>query len=186
MDFEKFDDVEVSDQEIKDISTMVGILLDKQAELAALTEQVKIAAKAIRDIEEKELPDLMDAAGAKDFTTSDGVKVSVESVVSASITKARESEAFKWLRDNGHAPLIKRELKVVFGKGQDNMAGEIKGLLTDKLAEMDIDAAPSDKSSVHAGTLKSWVKEMVNEGKEFPHETFGVWLGRKAKVKGAK
>ena len=34
---------------------------------------------------------------------------------------------------------------------------------------------PQEKKSIHAGTLKAFVKERIAEGKKFPRKMFGVY-----------
>jgi hypothetical protein len=35
---------------------------------------------------------------------------------------------------------------------------------------------------VHPATLKSWVKEMTENGSEFPSDLFGAFIGKRAKI----
>ena len=63
----------------------------------------------VRDIEENRIPEIMDDLELETFTAH-GLKVAVTEIVRCSIPKAKESGAFKWLRENGHAALIKRKI----------------------------------------------------------------------------
>jgi hypothetical protein len=38
------------------------------------------------------------------------------------------------------------------------------------------------KEAVHPMSLKSWVKEMTENGSEFPSDLFGAFIGKKAKI----
>ena len=53
----------------------------------------------------------------------DGNSVTLNQFVYASIPEANKAEAFAFLRDIGEDDIIKNEVKVQFGKGQDNEAG---------------------------------------------------------------
>ena len=42
---------------------------------------------------------------------------------------------------------------------------------------------PEQKSEIHPGTLRSWAKGRIEDGKELPMDMFGVWVGQRAKIK---
>ena len=54
--------------------------------------------------------------------------------------------------------IIKNDVTCSFGKGEDNMAGDVIGLLRDKGFD------PKTKTHVHPSTLKAFVKEQITKG----------------------
>lgn len=164
---------------------------DAVAKVVAMVEYVEGLSQTLADTEahvkelkelhrraiELELPQAMSEAGLTSFTTDTGRKVSLETFVSGSIPKARQAEAFTWLRENGHGGLIKRELSVSFGKGQDAFASEIRQFLENRFLTVD------DKESVHPSTLAAWARECLSEGVPVPLETLGIYSALRAKIK---
>ena len=77
------------------------------------------------------IPSLMDEMGVERLDV-DGLTVERKMMVHASIPQARKDEAFAWLRENGLDDIIKNDVTCSFGKGEDNMAGDVVGILQEK------------------------------------------------------
>jgi hypothetical protein len=74
--------------------------------------------------------------------------------------------------------LIKREVKVEFGKDQEEWAQELERELKGWKHPLKVDV----KRGVHPSTLASFVTEQLQEGVEIPLDTFGVYRQRAAKI----
>lgn len=164
------------------LSSLRALVLDlKKAEAvqAKAEEAFNKAKKAVTKITEKELPDLMDAAGQVEITTLDGYKVTVKENVRANIKVADQPRAFGWLVKNGHERLIQRQFTFKFANNQDKaaVAFEQAVLRLDDLPDYD------DKKAVHASTLSSFVKTELEAGRELPLALLGVHRQRVATVK---
>lgn len=156
-------------------------LAEQQAEAEALVEErqhaLNAAQEQLRDLSERQLPEAMDAVGMETFTTRSGLRVDVKETIRASIPKAKAAAAFRWLREHGHAALIKRTVSSQFGKGEDESAQathkalEAMGLLV------------KDEAAVHPSTLSSFVREKLKNGKDVPQELLGVHRQRVSKLK---
>jgi len=142
-----------------------------------LTSDLKAANELVRRIEEVDLPDAMAAIGMQKFVLTTGETVDVKTEYHASIPKAREGEAFNWLREHNADALLKRIVSVQFGRGEDDAAGEIAAML-----ENEYSLPVEQKLSVHPSTLKSFVKERIEEGAELPQDLFGVHIINRARV----
>ncbi len=121
----------------------------------------------------------METMGVESLTV-DGNKVSIDKFVSARIPETKKQEAFQFLRDVGEGDLIKNEVVVSFSMGQDNQAGSVVADLEDK------GFAPVKKQHVHPMTLKTWVKNRIESGKDVDFDLFGVYQGNRAKIKGGQ
>jgi len=154
-------------------------LAEKQAAAAAkvadLEAQLNAAREELRDIAERQVPELMDQIGIDEFKTTTGLKIKIEETIRASIPKAKAPLAFAWLKNNGHGALIKRVVSVAFGRGEDEKADELRQRLAD---EFEVD----DNSSVHPSTLAAFVREKLRNGEEIPLDLFGVHRQRIAKI----
>ena len=122
------------------------------------------------------IPQLMDEMGVERLDV-DGVTVERKMIVSASIPAARKDEAFSWLRDNGLDDIIKNDVTCSFGKGEDNIAGDVVGLLQERGFD------PNQKTHIHPSTLKAFVKERVESGKPIDLDMFGAFVANAAEIR---
>ena len=140
------------------IAKLAENIAQKEADVAALEDKLKDAKKALLRLTDEE----------------------IKKIYGASIPVASREEAFTWLRANGHGDMVKNVVSVGFGMGEDSMAAEFSEMALSKGLH------PDQKESVHPSRLRSWVKEQVEEGAEFPMELFGAFIGQRAIIKGAK
>jgi hypothetical protein len=175
----------VQDSDIQRISRIATNIVQEQFVIQALEDDVKARKAKLFELQTVELPEAMDMAGIAEFTTSDGAKVKVAPVVQGSLPKeySKRSAALDWLRANGHEGLIKREISVAFGKGQDDVASLLVDKINELLQSEEVDAPVEDNPSVHPQTLCAWAREMIAEQTPFPADSLGLWIGRKAIVK---
>lgn len=147
-----------------------------EKELADAEALVTKAKEKLNNISERLLPEAMERCGLSEFTSATGLKIRIKEDIRASIPKAREALAHQWLRDNGFGSLIKRVVSISFGRGEDEKADDLHKLLEERALEAD------DKTSVHVMTLKAFVTEQLEQGKDIPLELFGVFRQRKAVI----
>lgn len=149
-------------------------LSDKIAQLEAEEETLK---KELRELTCTTIPALMDTELClEEVKTPDGVRVQIKEDVESNISQERKTAALTWLEVNGHAALIKRNITVAFNREQSEEASKLVQELAKTYPGVDLD------SKVHPSTLKSWVKAMLEEGKPFPLDLFGVFRRRTAKI----
>jgi hypothetical protein len=107
----------------------------------------------------------------------DGMTVERKMIVAASIPVANREQAFEWLRANGLDDIIKNDITVSFGKGEDNVAGDVVGLLQERGFD------PKTKTHVHPSTLKAFVKERITDGKPIDLDLFGAFISNAAQIR---
>jgi hypothetical protein len=129
---------------------------------------------------DEDLPSVLEELGVKSFTLEDGSKVSVQPLYGASIPAPRKEEAFAWLRENGYDDLIKNDVVCSFGRGEDEKAADFAQAARER------GLSPEQKQTVHAQTLKAWVRERVESGDAFPMDIFGAFVGQRATIKKGK
>ena len=122
------------------------------------------------------IPALMDEMGMERIDV-DGLTVERKMMVHASIPQDRKEEAFAWLRDKGLDDIIKNDVTCSFGKGEDNMAGDVVGMLKDRGFD------PKTKTHVHPSTLKAFIKERVTDGKPIDLDMFGAFIANAAQIR---
>jgi hypothetical protein len=88
----------------------------------------------------------------------------------------KTEEAFDWLRQNGFGDLIKNNVTLTFGRNEDSTA---KNLVED-LRKKGHNVNQTEK--VEPMTLKAFVKEQIQQGKNVPSDIFGVYVANKTKI----
>ena len=166
-----------SDEQLSGVAELVRQQLALEEYIANAEEHLKKLKKDHQRISTQTIPDaIADANLLSEFTTADGVKVSIKPFISANISEARREEAHTWLRDNQHGDIIKNIISVDTGKDQELAEKAIKAL-------SDGGFNPASKENVHASTLKAWLREQIEAGTPVPLELFGAFLGQKSTIK---
>jgi vesicle coat complex subunit len=163
----------------KDLSALVSKIQEVRDQLADAEQEVKRLTNIKNQLETDQIPALMEEMGQTKGTWN-GVEVKLVQKIDARITEANKEAAFAWLRNNGHDGIIKNDVTMSFSKGEDNLAGDVIGLLRDKGFD------PVQKTSVHASTLKSFIKDGLEKGISLDLDLLGGYvrnvasIGRKA------
>lgn len=177
-----FEQEEASEDQLEKISkaAMQAVALDRQV---ADLEAAVVTLKTDRDtILNKTLPALLDSAGMNGFDLRDGSSIEIKDVVSGSLpSEAKKPEerkrALAWLLKNGGKGLIKTSFKTEFGVGQEKLVQAFEKLI------VKAKFAAKKETGVHPQTLCAFVRELLEDGKEVPIETLGIYVGRHAKIK---
>ena len=151
-----------------------------EQEIAQYEQFVKEKKQALYKITDEQLPEALEEMGLQKFTLTDGAEISVKPIYAASIPKERKEEAFQWPRDHDFGDLVKNNVTVSFGRGEDDNASAFAAL-----AEKE-GFIPSQKEEIHASTLRAFIKERVENGDEFPSELFGAYVCQRAVIKRSK
>lgn len=172
--------------------TVIANLGQQQADLAreieADEEALKEKVKRFKKLTEFDIPMYLKSLGMTSYRLTDGSSVDVTTKYDAQISEKRREAAHKWLRDHNFGDLIKNELIIEVGKGEDR--DEKVRRLTALAVELGLIA--ERKEAVHAGTLKAFVKEQVEkqsvvelDGPQpdaIPHELFGIFIRDVAEI----
>lgn len=161
---------------LANISQLAESQLSLEKEIAIINAQLEEKSEKLARVRDTLLPDAMMNVGMESFTLKDGSKVVVSKFYAASIKPEFQGFVFNWLRENQFGEIIKREIKTKFGKGQDAEATALAGMLTTMKLPFE------DKESVHPQTLKAFVREQLEGGKNLPMNEMGVFVGSRAKV----
>jgi|TARA_B100001094_G_C17874727_1_gene643863 hypothetical protein len=161
---------------MEDIATACNKLLDIQKEVSALEDQLKKKKEQELKLSEQDIPNLMQKAGAASIKLTDGTAVEIKPYYGARIPASRTEEAFDWLRENNYADLIKNNVTLTFGRNEDNMAKS----LVDDLRNKGHNVKQAEK--VEPMTLKAFVREQIEKGKDVPADLFGVYVATRTKL----
>ena len=158
-------------------------LSDKVIELRNLEDQIKNAEDSVSKLKEKqktlsqfEIPMMMEEMHITKLKLKDGESVEIKKIYGASIPQENQEAAFTWLRDHDLGDIIKNDITVTFGRGEDNKASEYATLAQGQGFE------PVQKIGVHPQTLKAVVRERLESGREMPTDIFKTYAGNSTKI----
>ena len=176
MDLEAESAITVDTAVSSDIAKSCNKLLETQKEIDKLEDKLKTFKTTETTLSEQTIPNLMQQAGVSLIKLKDGSSVEIKPFYAARIPSSKIEEAFEWLRTNGHGDLIKNNVMLTFGRKQDN---EAKSLVAE-LREKGHNVKQAEK--VEPMTLKAFVKEQIQGGKNVPADLFGVYVASKTKI----
>ena len=176
MDIEKMSNIDISQDSVKSISDKCNQLKDLQTQIETEEEKLKKLKNQSRDLEERIIPEMMQEAGVSLLKLKDGSTVEVKPFYAAKIPESRVDEAFGWLRTKGFEDLIKNTVTASFNRGQDNQVSELIKVCEEHGFNY------NKKEKVEPMTLKAFVREQVENGKELPFDLFGVYIANKTKI----
>ena len=164
--------------EITDIAQQCVLLKKKEDEVADLEDKLKAKKEERDDISSRVIPELLQEQGLSEIKLADGSKVSVKKEFRATLPKddLRREAAYKWLRDQGLGDIIKNNVSVSFGKGEDNKAQQLVDLAVAN------GFTPQQKSDVAWNTLTALYEERVKAGLDMPSDVFSLWIKDKTKI----
>ena len=187
--------INFEDDQIKSVTQVDAAksLSDKVLELRDLEDEIQNAEDSINKLKEKakilsqiEIPAMMQDMHITKLKLKDGESVEVKPFYYASVSQGinetdsdyaqRKEQAFTWLRNNGLGDIIKNDITVTFGKGEDNKAAQYAVLARGQGFE------PVQKVGVHAQTLKAVVRERVEAGLDMPSDIFNTFVGNQTKI----
>ena len=157
-------------------------LSDKILDLKDLEDEVANAEESLKTLKEKraiscvEIPKMMDEMQITKLKLKDGEAVEIKKVYGASIPKDQQEAAFTWLRNNGLGDIIKNDITVTFGRGEDNKAASYAELARGSGFE------PIQKIGVNPMTLKALVRERLESGQDVPADLFKPFEGNQTKI----
>ena len=165
---------------LKTVAEIARMIVSQEAKLADLEQRTKDAKKELLQLTDNELPNMLAEIGLSKMTLGDGSEVTVKQTYGASILVANRPKAYDWLREHGYDDIIKNVVSCQFGRGEDEKALAFKAVAENE-------GYPADqKTDIHSGTLRAFVKERCEAGDDFPMDLFGAYIGQRAIIKRSK
>ena len=180
----------IRDEMVKDSkdlldSVEVTNLADECQKLKDTEDMIKSAEQHLKDLKAKAddigsrvIPELLAEQGLTSIKLADGSSVSVKKEYRCTLPKddSRREQCYKWLRDNQLGDIIKNNVSVTFGRGEDDKAKQLLDLAVANGFE------PSQKSDVSWNTLTALFRERIESGLDMPSDVFSTWIKDKTKI----
>ena len=164
-------------EKLKELAALIDKMQKHELEMQRLSKLLAAETEKYNKINTLMIPDLFEELGLKKISLSNGRTVEVKSSYVGSITEDRKPQCFEWLENKGYDSIIKHDVISKFKKGETAEHDNLVKVL------MDLGVTFEDKKYVHPQTLKSFIKEQIESGADFPQELFGVVAIRKTIVK---
>jgi hypothetical protein len=172
--------IDTSGVEADDLATLKELgdtLSGLDNQVIQAEEEVSRLKATRKQVAEELIPDLMNKVGLKLVQLENGTKIKVDEFVDARIKDA--NIAFEWLRETNNESIIKNQISVSLGRGDDDKAQEVIQLLKENDVEADL------KITVHNQTLKAFCRDALDNpelAESLPREAFGIYQGKRAKI----
>ena len=165
---------------VQDLSDCVIRLQKLEDEIKQDEENLKLKKQKADKLSGEVIPEMMESMKLKTMKLADGSAIEVKEIYSATIPVARKDGAYNWLRENGLGDLIKNEITVSFGRGEDNKASDYANLAAENGYQ------PVQKLKVEHMTLKALFRERSEKKLDLPAEHFNLFKGNKTKITRSK
>ena len=163
-------------EHVRSLSNYVVQLQSLEDEVKTIEENLKKKKEAADKISQQVIPEIMEEMKMKTMKLQDGSGIEIKQIYSATIPVAKREGAYQWLRENDLGDLIKNEITVSFGRGEDNKASNYANLARENGFE------PAQKLKVEPMTLKAVYRDRVDKKLDLPSEHFNLFKGDKTKI----
>ena len=160
---------------LDEMTALARALVDADSAVEEAETALKRTKEVARILREETIPSAMQELGIEKLALSTGQKITISQEVYASIPAASKDEAHRWLEANGFGGLIKVGVTTQYGKGERDEALQLFSELQGRGLSAKFD------ESVHAQTLKAFLREQISSGNNVPLELFGarpVWTAK--------
>ena len=162
--------------DIKTLSHYCLMLQNFEDQISNMEEDIKKIKEQADKISSEVIPNLLAEQGLSSLKLADGSSVDIRKSYNCTIKKDQMDLAYNWLRENGLGDIIKNEVAVQFGKGEDNKAEQLLGLAVQEGFE------PSQKQKVEPMTLKALFRERIEAGLDMPSQFFHTFVKDQTKI----
>lgn len=160
-----------------EVKRLIDALDKADEDVKDAEETLKSRKERARKLREEYIPSAMAELGYNEVKLDSGEKVTIKDEVYASVPARSKPLAFQWLRSHGFDSLIKTDLKVTFGKGDDEAAKKLREELTEEGLNF------NTTENIHPQTLRAFIKERLRDGEDIPLDLFGAQPVQVAVVK---
>ncbi len=159
------------------IGAVANDIADTDKEISDIEKELKKKKDYKKHLSENVLPNLFAEVGLAELKLADGRLIKVGNYYGASIKEDKKEAAFKWFRNNGFGDLVKNQISCSFGRNEDEKA---RGLI-ETLNEQGYQS--SQREWVEPSTLRAFIREQHEAGRQLPMDLLGAYVGQKTTIK---
>lgn len=147
------------------------VLTKAKTRALELFDEAGILAKRIKELEERQIPDLLLAIGLTEIKLTSGETIKLKTEYFGSVSQERMPQAMAWLESRNMQGIAKKQIII------EDFDEAIEKFLEEEGIKHIV------KTSIHAATLKAFVRERLEaKDAEFPKEVFSASEVQKAIV----
>ena len=163
---------------IQDLASKCQEMLDLDDQIAEQEKKLKELSQRREVISSEVIPNLLSEQGLASLKLFDGSTVEVSKKYSCTMKAdpSLKEKAHEWLRENNLGDIIKRNVAVSFGTGEDNKAEEFFGLAAQSGYE------PEQSQKVEPSTLRALFRERAQNGLDMPSDVFNLFIKDETKI----
>ena len=179
LDFEEDQQKVAENTDLNALATHVTKILELDDQIEH-QENILKEYKTQRDkISSETIPALLAEQGLQSLKLADGTVLEVNKKYSCTLPKdpQKKAAAYQWLRDQGLDDIIKNEVSVTFGRGEDDKAKQLLDLAVGNGYE------PNQREKVEPMTLKALFRERFEAGLDMPSDFFHLFVKDETKMK---
>jgi hypothetical protein len=184
VDYSGYGQTEVSGGDLDLLTGLAERQQELEAEIAGKQAEIKKLEAEVREISWKQIPELLDSLNMESFKLASGFEITVKEDLRLSIPKdpERRAEVIKWLIENDGEYLIKEEFGFRFDKGEGDAAKQFEEFIKTYDGQLRMDKF----EGVETNSVKSFLKNKLEDGEEVPLAMLGGHRQTIAKIKEAK
>lgn len=167
----------LTNEKMRELTELSNELKGQREKIIDIEDKLKKARIAERDLSEGKIPQLMTEIGVERIDLKDGGSVIIKEDLKININNGNRTRVMDFIRKEGDSAIIKNEVSVIFGKGEEEEADR---------CFMNLDKSHenvSRGSTVNTGTFKSMVKELIENGVNVPFKELGIFNYRMTVIK---
>ncbi len=175
-----YEDDVVKDASVEQLGQLGALVTEvgvKEAAIAEAAQRLKDLEREWRVLVEQDIPSIMDEIGMAKITMADGSNVAVDDFLYASIPKKNKRAVADWLAANNLESLVSRDVVTHFERGEEELIQQTVDLIREH------GFACTTTESMNTGSVKSAIRELLDNGVDVPMKLFGAYMLRKAVIK---
>jgi hypothetical protein len=165
--------------ELEDIASLLQRQLKAELDVELAEADLKNKKEQFRKLSEEIIPARMTELGMTSTEMSDGSKVEVVEYIQARIPvrdEEKKAKCHQWLEQNGLGDLLKNEVTMNFGRGEDQQAKQLEETIRN------MGYIPQVKVSVPWNTLEAALVKWHQDGNNVPDDLFQWHVGQRTKI----
>jgi hypothetical protein len=177
-DYSSYVDDAPDEEKLKTLSRLAQQQHEAEQAVEKANEALSKAQDVLRDLQERQIPSLMDEIGIAQFTTTTGLNIAISEKLRISVPKANKKAAMEWIEEHGGEALIKRLFTIQFGKGDEKWARKFQRDLNQRKKKVNCVITVD----CPAATTKKFITDQLESGTEVPLQLFGGYHQRQSKI----
>lgn len=159
---------------LQSLVALADLQIGYETQIADAEADLKELNRLHKQVSENSIPEMMEKLGMKDFTLSNGRKLTVKDFYAG---RPLGPDAYAWLLKHGYGDMVKAKVIIPYDfTSEDELAA-----ITKYFDRFNIPY--ETKTEIHHMTFGAFLREQDKKKVELPSELFDVYHGKKTNIK---